>query len=126
LILCVSEEQNKIEGFDTGDDCCGILTVSSFNRRDYNNEGDCNIKAMPLSGQARRYHHLSRWTDANVVVMCYVEGILSGTRHNDTESGANHLCLTSHPVFDGHPQPSKNGYATIYGSEYQNCPELGK
>jgi hypothetical protein len=27
------------------------------------------LKALPLSDQPRRYHHLSRWTDADEIVL---------------------------------------------------------
>ena len=50
-------------------------------------------------------------------------GIIGGTHHRSTGGAANHLCLTSHPVLDGHRHPSGNGYAYVYGSEYGICPE---
>ena len=52
-------------------------------------------------------------------------GIIGGSHYTSTGGAANHLCLTSHPVFDGHRQPSENGFATVYGSEYNICPEPG-
>ena len=31
--------------------------------------------------------------------------------------------MTSHPIFDGHKQPTLNGFAAIFGSEYDINPE---
>ncbi|XP_070174211.1 golgin subfamily A member 6-like protein 10 isoform X2 [Littorina saxatilis] len=50
-------------------------------------------------------------------------GIIGGSHQWSTGGAGNHLCLTSHPAFDGHRQPTGNGNAEIYGSEYEICPE---
>ncbi|XP_070174281.1 uncharacterized protein [Littorina saxatilis] len=52
-------------------------------------------------------------------------GIIGGSHQKSVGGAGNHLCMTSHPVFDTHAQPSLNGHAYVYGSEYDICPEAG-
>ena len=51
-----------------------------------------------------------------------VAGFMGGTSSSDHGSGANLLCLPDNPVFDNLKRTSC-GPSTIYGAEYEVCPD---